>query len=161
MGLAFNSDDTLYVADWQNYKIRVAHSADDKYSFSYGSESVGHFHQPMKIAINPKNNNVFVCDDIGDGIYVFDKVGDFLNKINCDNLNDITVDPTGYLITGHRGNRNSIRFWSPSYQCISCKHFKQKDRDFESISNLAISLTGTLYISESWKDEKDIQFLQD
>ena len=163
MGLAFNSDDTLYVADWQNYKIRVAHSADDKFSFSFGSETVGHFHQPTKIAVNPKNNNVFVCDDIGDGIYVFDKAGNFLNKINCDKLTDITVDPTGYLITGHHGNRNTIRFWSPSYQCISCKHFKQKDKEFESISNLAITLTGTLYVIESWKDEKDIlkQILQD
>ena len=163
MGLAFNRDDTLYVADWQNYKIRAAYSADDNFSFSFGSESVGHFHQPVKIATNPKDNNVFVCDDIGDGVYVFDKTGNFLSKINCDKLNDITVDPTGYLVTGHHGNRNSIRFWSPSYQCISCKHFKQKDKEFESIHNLAISLTGTLYVVESWKGEKDIlkRILQD
>ena len=65
MDLAFNSHDTLYVADWQNYKIRAAHNTDDKFAFSFGSESVGHFHQPIKIAIN---NNVFVCNDISDGV---------------------------------------------------------------------------------------------
>ena len=154
MGLAFNDNDALYVADWQNYKIRVAYNTDDnnKFAFSFGSEGVGQFQRPVKITIDPNNNNVLVCDDIGDGIYVFDEAGHFLSKINCDNLNDITVDPAGYLITGHSGSRNSIRFWSHSYQCISQKHFKQKDRQFESINAVAISLTGTLYIVESWQD---------
>ena len=159
MGLAFNDNDALYVADWQNYKIRVACNADDnKFTFSFGSEGVGQFQRPVKITIDPNNNNVFVCDDIGDGIYVFDEAGHFLSKINCDNLKDIAVDPAGYLITGHIGSRNSIRFWNHSYQCISQKHFKEKvNQQFESINAVAISLTGTLHVVESWKDpNKDI-----
>ena len=154
-GLAFNSKDTLYVADQQNYRVRAARNGDNKFTFSFGNESVGHFHQPTKIEINPNNNNVYVCDDINDGVYVFNEDGNFLSKINCDGLNDITIDPSGYLISGHHGVRNSIRFWSPSYQCISCKHFKQKDKEFESITAVAVSLTGALYIVESYKDEND------
>ena len=155
-GLAFNNNDTLFVADWQNYKIR-AYDADDEFAFSFGSKGVGQFQQPVKVATDPISNNVFVCDDIGDGIYVFDEAGHFLSKIICDNLKDITIDPAGYMITGHSGDRNSIRFWAPFYQCISQKHSKQSDRQFESIAAVAVSLTGTLYVVESWKDpNKDI-----
>jgi len=154
-GLAYNSNNILYVADGVNYRVQVFNE-DDTIAFSFGSESVGQFQQPVKITIDPSNNNIIVCDDTSDAFYVFDKTGNFICKIPCDNLMDITVDPTGYVITGHIGSRNSIRIWNPFYQCIGYKHFKQDDKEFESINAVAISSTGTLYIVESWQDSKDI-----
>ena len=130
MGLAFNDNDDLYVADWQNYKIRVAHNTDDnKFTFSFGSEGVGQFQRPVKITIDPNNNNVFVCDDIADRIYVFDKAGHFLSKINCDNLKDIAVDPAGYLITGHIGSRNSITDFGATPISVSAKSTLKRKTD--------------------------------
>ena len=111
----------------------------------------------MKIAINPKNYKQCVCvDEISDGVYVFDKAGDFLNKINCDNLNDITAVTLLVILLQATVVTEIVSDSGVPPISVSAASISNRKIKTGSISNLAISLTGTLYISESWKDEKDI-----
>ena len=61
----------------------------------------------------------------------------------------ITISPTGYLITGHTGDDNKIRVWSPTYQLINQFGKKgSKQGEFLSIRGMAIDYSGTIYVAE-------------
>ena len=148
-GLAFNNNKLLYVVDKGNHRVQVFQE-DDTFSFSFGSKgnNPGQFQCPDKIAIDP-NNNVLVTDRDANCIHLFTDNGQFIQTINGYNPRAITVSPTGYLITGHAGDDNNIRVWSPTYQLIN--QFGKsgcKQGEFYGIYGMAIDSSGTIYVAE-------------
>ena len=148
-GLAFNNNKLLYVVDGGNHRVQVFQQ-DDKFAFSFGNRGYnpGQFQHPVKIAIDP-NNNVLVIDYYGDHIHLFTHNGQFIQTINSDSPLAITISPTGYLITGHDGDENKIRIWSPTYQLINQFGKKgSKQGEFHGIRAMAIDSNGTIYVAE-------------
>ena len=155
-GLAFNNNKLLYVVDGDNHRVQVFQE-DDTFAFAFGSEgnNPGKFQWPVRIAIDP-NNNVLVTDLNANCIHIFTDNGQFIQTINSNSPRAITISPTGYLITGHGGDNNKIRVWSPTYQLIN--QFGKtgyKQGEFCGIAGLAIDSSGTIYVAE-W-DNKRLQ----
>ena len=148
-GLAFNNNKLLYVVDWRNYRVQVFQE-DNTFAFSFGKRGYnpGQFQCPVRIAIDP-NNNVLVTDLHANCIHLFTHNGQFLQTINSNRPYAITISPTGYLITGHRGDDNIIRVWSPTYQLINQFGKKgSKQGEFYGINGMAIDSSGTIYVAE-------------
>ena len=156
-GLAFNNNKLLYVVDGGNHRVQVFQQ--DKFSFSFGNRgnNPGQFQWPVRIAIDP-NNNVLVTDYVANCIHLFTHNGQFIQTINSDGPYAITISPTGYLITGHPGDDNKIRIWSPTYQLINQFGKKgSKQGEFHGISGMAIDSSGTIYVVEC--DNKRLQVI--
>ena len=148
-GLAFNNNKLLYIVDGLNHRVQVFQ--DDTFVFAFGSEgnNPGQFQCPVRIAIDP-NNNVLVTDLNASCIHLFTDNGQFIQTINSNRLCAITISPTGYLITGHDGDDNKIRVWSPTYQLINQFGIKgSKQGEFYGIMGMAIDSSGTIYVAES------------
>ena len=148
MGLAFNNN-KLYVVDLYNYRVQVFQQ-DDTFAFSFGNRgsNPGQFQYPVRIAID-HNNNVLVTDNHANCIKIFTDRGQFIQTMNSDTPYAITISPTGYLITGHRGD-NRIRVWSPTYQLI--KQFGKKGSklgEFHGTTGMSMDSSGTTYVVES------------
>ena len=149
MGLAFNNSKLLYVVDGFNHRIQVFQQ-DDTFAFSFGNrgKDPGQFQCPFRIAIDP-NNNVLVTDRGANCIHLFTHNGQFIQTINSSKPCAITISPTGYLITGHEGDNNKIRVWSPTYQLIS-EYGNSGSRlaEFCGTEGIAIDSNGTIYVAE-------------
>ena len=147
-GLAFNNNKLLYVIDGDN-RVQVFQQ-DDEFAFSFGNRgnNPGQFQFPVSIAIDP-NNNVLVTDRNANCIHLFTHNGQFIQTINSYMPWAITISPTGYLITGHHGDDNKIRVWSPTYQLINqFGKSGSKQGEFYSINGMAIDSSGTIYAAE-------------
>ena len=148
-GLAFNNNKLLYVVDGDNHRVQVFQQ-DDKFAFSFGNRgnNPGQFQCPVRIAVDP-NNNVLVTDPNANCIHLFTHNGQFIQTINSYRPYAITISPTGYLITGHDGDDNKIRVWSPTYQLINQFGKKgSKQGEFHGIRAMAIDSNGTIYVAE-------------
>ena len=146
-GLAFNNNKLLYVVDGGNHRVQVFQQ-DDKFAFSFGNKgnNPGQFQCLLSIAIDP-NNNVLVTDHDANCIHLFTHNGQFIQTINSNRPFAITISPTGYLITGHHGDDNKIRVWSPTYQLINQFGKKgTKQGEFCDIAGMAIDSSGTIYV---------------
>ena len=119
-GLAFNNNKWLYVVDGDNHRVQVFQQYD-KFVFSFGNKgnNPGQFQCPVRIVIDPNNNNVLITDIYGDCIHLFTRNGRFIQTINSNGLYAVTISPTGYLITSHYGDDNKIRVCSPTHQLIN------------------------------------------
>jgi len=148
-GLAFNNNKLLYVVDGGNCRIQVFQQDDTfAFSFSNGGVNSGQFQCPVNISIDP-NNNVLVIDHDVNCIHVFSHSGQFIQTINCYLPYAITISHTGYLITGHDGDDNKIRIWSPTYQFINqFGNVGSKQGEFYGINGMALDSSGTIYIAE-------------
>ena len=154
-GLAFNNNKLLYVVDEVNHRVQVFQQ-DDKFAFTFGNKgnNPGQFQFPVRIAIDP-NNNVLVTDRDANCIHLFTHNGQFIQTINSYRPYAITISPTGYLITGHPGEDNKIRMWSPTYQLIN--HFGKKGSkqgEFYGINGMAIDSSGTIYVAEGGNNKR-------
>ena len=150
MGLAFNNNKLLYVVDNYNHRVQVFQQ-DDTFAFSFGNRgsNPGQFQFPVRIAID-HNNNVLVTDNDANCINIFTDRGQFIQTINSDRPFAITISPTGYLITGHSGDDNRIRVWSPTYQLIN--QFGKRGAkvgEFSGICGMNMDSSGTMYVAES------------
>ena len=153
-GLAFNNNKLLYVVDGLNHRVQVFQE-DDTFAFAFGSKgnNPGQFQYPVRIAIDP-NNNVLVTDHDANCIHVFTDNGQFIQTIKSYRPWAITISPTGYLITGHEGDDNKIRVWSPTYQLINQFGIKgSKQGKFRGINGMAIDSSGTIHVAE-WNKER-------
>ena len=151
MGLTFNNNKLLYVVDRVNHRVQVFQE-DDTFAFAFGSKgnNPGQFHSPVRIAIDP-NNNVLVTDRNANCIHLFTDNGQFIQTINSYRPIAITISPTGYLITGHHGDDNIIRVWSPTYQLINqFGKLGSKEGEFYDITGMAIDSIGTTYVAEGY-----------
>ena len=149
MGLAFNNNKFLYVVDRFNHRVQVFQK-DDTFAFAFGSKgnNRGQFQCPVRIAIDP-NNNVLVTDHNAHCIHLFTDNGQFIQTIDNNRPYAITISPTGYLITGHNGDENKIRVWSPTYQLINQFGIMgSKQGEFYGITGMAIHSSGTIYVAE-------------
>ena len=147
--LAFNNNKLLYVVDEKNHRIQVFQE-DDTFAFAFGSKgnNPGQFQFPVRIAIDP-NNNVLVTDLHANCIHLFTDNGQFIQTINSNRPIAITISPTGHLITGHHGDDNKIRVWSPTYQLINQFGINgSKQGEFCRIVGMAIDSSGTIYVAE-------------
>ena len=165
-GLAFNKNKLLYVVDRGNCRIQVFQQ-DDTFTFSFGNEGSGpgQLGSPIVIGIDPKNNTL-VSDQKSKCIYQFTWLGHFIQKFSFtysgSNLYAFTVSPTGYLITGYRGEDNKIRVLSsdPSYKLI--KEFGRRGSekgDFNGIMGMAVNSSGIIYVVE-WNNQR-LQVISD
>ena len=157
-GLAFNNNKLLYVVDGGNHRVQVFQE-DNTFAFSFGKRgnNPGQFQWPDRIAIDP-NNNVLVTDYDANCIHLFTHNGQFVQTINSNTAFAITISPTGYLITGHHGDDNKIRIWSPTYQLINQFGKKgSKQGEFLGITEMAIDSNRTIYVAES--DNKRLQVI--
>jgi len=148
-GLAFGDNKVLYVVDGENFRIQ-AFWQDGTYAFSFGNRESGpgQFKCPVRIAIDPRRN-VLVTDISSNCIHVFTHNGQFIQEINCRSPWAITVSPTGYLITGHYGDDNKIRVWSPAYQLIGWFGKKgYKLGEFYGVIGVTMDSLGTIYVVE-------------
>ena len=148
-GLAFNNNKLLYVVDGGNHRVQMFQQ-DDKFAFSFGNRgnNSGQFRLPIRIAIDP-NNNVLVTDRDANCIHLFTHNGQFIQTINSNMPFAIIISPTGYLITGHHGDDNKIRVWSPTYQLINQFGKKRtKQGEFCNIAGMAIDSSGAIYVVE-------------
>jgi len=153
-GLTFNNNKLLYVVDKDNCRVQVFQQ-DDTFAFSFGDKGInpGLFQCPVKLTIDP-NNNVLVTDCDANCIHVFSHSGQFIQTINCERPCAITISHTGYLITGHDGDDNKIRVWSPTYELIhQFGKFGSRQGEFYGIMGMAIDSSGTIYIVE-WGNKR-------
>ena len=148
-GLVFNKNNFLYVVDGKNCRVQVFQQ-DDTFFFSFGNRgsNPGQFQFPARIAIDP-NSNILVTDVNANCITIFTNIGEFIQTINSDRPYAITISSTGYLITGHVGDDNKIRVWSPTYQLINQFGKKGiKQGEFYGIYGITIDSSRTIYVAE-------------
>jgi len=160
MGLTFNNNKLLYVVDGDNYRVQVFQQ-DDTFAFLFGNRGInpGQFQFPVRLAIN-SNNDVLVTDYGANCIHVLSHSGQFIQTINCDSPYAITISHTGYLITGHDGDDNKIRVWSPTYKLIhQFGKMGSKQGEFKSINGMAIESSGIVYVVEM--NNKRLQVISD
>ena len=150
MGLAFNNNKLLYVVDRDNFRIQVFRQ-DDTLAFSFGNRgnNPGQFQCPTRIAIDP-NNNVLVTDYRANCIHIFSPSGKFMQTVRCRRPCAVAISHTGYLVTGHDGDYNKIRVWSPTYQLINQFGKKgSKQGEFCYIEGMAVDSNGSIYVVET------------
>ena len=155
-GLAFNNNKMLYVVDKGNYRVQVFQQ-DNKFASAFGNSGLGpgQFQCPVVVAIDP-NNNVLVTDRLAHCIciHLFDHHNQFIRKFNFHDLYAIVTSPTGYLISGHRGDDNKIKVWSLGAECNLINEFGKKgfkQGEFNGIMGMAMSSTGVIYVVE-WQN---------
>ena len=157
-GLAFSSNKLLYVVDGGNCRVQVFQQ-NDKFHFSFGKRGSrpGQFQFPVRIAIDP-NNNVLVSDYVSSCIHLFNPSGHYIHKIDCHGHSNITVSPTGYILTSHETDNNMITILSPTHQLMHQfgKEGSQQGR-FHSIRGMAIGSTGDIYVVEG--DNRRLQVI--
>ena len=147
-GLAFNNS-KLYVVDGQNCRVQVFQQ-DDTFAFSFGNRgsNPGQFQWPARIAIDP-NSNILVTDVNANSITIFTNIGQFIQTVNSDRPYAITISSTGFLITGHVGDNNKIKVWSPTYQLINQFGKKGSKRgEFYGIYGITIDSSRIIYVAE-------------
>ena len=150
-GLTFNNE-LLYVVDQWSYRVQVFQQ-DDTFTFSFGNSGSNseQLQDPVRIAIDP-NNNVLVTDQCANCIKIFTDRGQFIQTINSYNPYAITISSTGYLITGHLGDDNKIRVWSPTYQLINQFGKKgSKVGEFYGTRGISMDSNGNIYVAETNK----------
>ena len=150
--LAFNKNKLLYVVDGSNHRVQVFQQ-NDTFAFKFGERGSdpGQFQYPFIIAID-HNNNVLVTDLHANCIHIFSDSGEFIQTINDDRPYAVTISPTGYLITGHTGDDNKIRVWSPTYHLINQFGKRgSKQGEFDAINGMSIDSSGTVYVAEGSK----------
>ena len=150
-GLAFNNKKMLYIVDRGNYRVQVFQQ-DNKFAATFGSRglSPGQFQCPIVIAID-HNNNILVTDHDADCIHLFNHHHQFVQKFDCHNVYAIVTSPTGYLITGHKGEDNKIKVWCPGSEYKLINQFGKrgsKQGEFYGIMGMAMSSTGVIYVVE-------------
>ena len=150
-GLAFDSKKKLYVVDKGNHRVQVFQQ-DNKFTDTFGSRGLnpGQFQCPVMIAID-HNNKIFVTDCDADCIHLFNHNYHFLRKIDCRDVYTITTSPTGYLISGHKGENNKIKVWHPGNEYKLINQFGKKGSkqgEFYGIMGMAMSSTGVIYVVE-------------
>ena len=145
-GLAFSSNNMLYVVDAHNRRVQVF-QPNDTFAFTFGSKgsNPGQFQFPFRIAIDI-DNKVFVTDlDIS----LFNHTGSFISRITCDRPYAITVSPDGYITAGCQSNDNRIKVWSPTHQLVHQFGKKGSQQgEFYGLSGIAMNSTGTIYVVE-------------
>ena len=148
-GLAFSSNNMLYVVDGWNHRVQVFHP-NDTFAFTFGSRgsNPGQFQFLARIAIDI-DNKVFVTDHDGNHISLFSHTGSFISRITCDRPYAITVSPYGYIIAGCWSDDNIIKVWSPTYQLVHQfgKRGSQQG-EFNGLTGIAMNSTGTIYVVE-------------
>jgi len=157
-GMAFNNNKLLYVVDGYNYRVQVFQQ-DDTFTFSFGNRGInpGQFYFPVRLAINSNNNDVLVTDYHADYIHVFSHSGQFIRTINCYRPYPITISHTGYLITGHDGDDDKIRVWSPTYELIhQFGKWGSKQGEFNDIKGMAMDSSGTVYVAEWYSNRLQV-----
>ena len=154
-GLTFNNEKLLYVVDKGNHRVQVF-QPNNTFAFSFGNKGLGpgEFQSPVIIAFDP-NNNALVSDCKVDCIFMFSYLGKYIQKIDCGNkLYTYVISSTGYLISGHRGEDNKIKVWSPNYKLIKAFGKRgSKQEEFCGIMGMAMSLTGVIYVAE-WNNKR-------
>jgi len=80
-GIAIGPDGSIYVLDQGHTRI-VRFSPDGLVLSIWGSKGTGEgqFNDPTSVAVDPRNNRVYVADPINRRIQVFDSNGKFLTK---------------------------------------------------------------------------------
>ena len=150
-GLAFNSNKLLYVVDRGNCRVQVFQQDNNFVSvFGKKGSNPGEFQSPVVIAID-LNDNVLVTDHIAQCINLFDHHNKFIRKFGCHNVYAILISPTGYLISGHRGDDNKIKVWYPGTEYNLIHEFGKKgfkQGEFNGIMGMAMSSTGVIYVVE-------------
>jgi hypothetical protein len=78
MGIAIDSSDNVYVADWNNDRIQKFDN-NGNFITSWGSDGTdaGEFSGPQGIAVD-SSDNVYVADTLNDRIQKFDNNGNFI-----------------------------------------------------------------------------------
>ena len=149
-GLTFNNNKLLYVVDCNNCRVQVFQQ-DNTFAFLFGERgrNAGQFQFPVKIVIDP-NNNVLITDYWANCINIFTENGQFMQTIKRYEPWAITFSPTGYLITGHCGEYNLIRVFSPTYQLVNqFGKWGSEQGEFDFIRRIAIDSRGTIYVAEA------------
>ena len=82
MGLAFSSDNKLFVVDSDNFRVQVFQQGGI-FMFSFGGEgdAPGQFQYPVTIAVDVDNGAV--SDLHGNCIQLFSHTGSYISKIEC------------------------------------------------------------------------------
>ena len=153
-GLAFNNNKLLYVVDKGNHRVQVFRQ-DNNFASAFGSSGSkpGQFQCPVVVTID-LNNNVLVTDRLAHCIHLFDQHNQFIRKFNSQNLYAIMTSPTGYLISGHRGDDNKIKVWSLGAEYNLINKFGKRGSqqgEFNGIMAMAMSSTGVIYVVE-WEN---------
>ena len=148
-GLVFGCNKLLYVVDGGNCRVQVFQQ-NDTFTFSFGKRGSGpgRFQFPVRIATDP-NSNILVSDYVGNCIHLFNHSGHYIHKIDCYGHCNITVSPTGYILTSHESNGKMITIWSPTHQLIHQfgKEGSQQGK-FNGIRGIAIGSTGDICVVE-------------
>ena len=120
-GLAFDSEDNLYVADHLNNRIQKF-TSDGLFLLTFGSEGAGdgQFNLPWGLTVDPKGE-VYVADWRNDRIQRFSPDGEFLAKYGNSGHGDgefyrpssVAVDSEGYIYVADWGNER-VQVLGPS-----------------------------------------------
>jgi DNA-binding beta-propeller fold protein YncE len=114
-GIAIAPDGSIYVVDQGHTRI-VRFSPDGRVLSIWGSKGTGEgeFNDLTSVAVDPRNNRVYVADPINSRIQVFDSTGKFLTKWSVPEwgqphgFEDLAVDANTGRVYASSANMNAV-----------------------------------------------------
>jgi len=114
-GIAIAPDGSIYVVDQGHTRI-VRFSPDSRVLSIWGSKGTGEgeFNDLTSVAVDPRNNRVYVADPINRRIQVFDSNGKFLAKWSVPGwgqphgFEDLAIDANAGRVYASSANMNAV-----------------------------------------------------
>jgi DNA-binding beta-propeller fold protein YncE len=150
-GIAIAPDGSVYVVDQGHTRI-VRFSPDGRVSSIWGTKGTGEgqFNDPTSVAVDSRNNRVYVADPINSRIQVFDSNGKFLTKWsvpewgNSHSFEDLAIDANSGLVYASSTNMNAVLVFDLNGTNVGTIAPKPPD-ELEGPSALALG-NGKLYV---------------
>jgi DNA-binding beta-propeller fold protein YncE len=150
-GIAIAPDGSIYVVDQGHTRI-VRFSPDGRVLSIWGSKGTGEgqFNDPTSVAVDPRNNKVYVADPINSRIQVFDSNGKFLTKWSVPewghshSFEDLAIDANAGLVYASSTDMNAVLVFDLNGTNVGTIAPKPPD-ELEGPSALALG-NGKLYV---------------
>ncbi len=154
--IAFDNEETMFVADWGNHCIRVFRKWRLQFSFGKKGDRPGEFHNPIAVAVG-RDGQVYVSDFKNHRIQVFDRHG---NHIFCFgqkgaengqfiNPSGLAFDDKGQLFITDRGNHR-IQVFTPDGRFLYWfGGFGSSPGLLNKPTDLAFGSVGKLFVADS------------
>ena len=157
-GIAFDSNNHVYVVDHDNYRVQVF-DVSGKYLHQFGSRGSGNGQLSLPVGITIHDNKVFVADRDNHRISMFHTNGQFSHIIGKGQLSepyDVTVNTNNQLLVADRGHHCIYTFTLDGNYVSKFATQGSERGQLNAPHSLTTDLYGFILVADSGNDRVSI-----
>ena len=159
-GLVSLKYEKLFVCDRHNNRIQVFQKEEFIYSFGQHGTEPGNFNEPIDIAVNSNENQIFVTDNCNHRVQVFSPQGQFLKIFgNFSNVSarlrhpfGIYYTPEKFLLVSSYGTNSVLVFKEDESLFLEIKGTSQGSQRFTTPCGVVMTKNRQIVIASHYKN---------